>query len=521
MVADGMLSRSPRICNELSAPDVPVIYRHEYLQRGCRSMVALPLVVGGEPAGCFTLLADVPDYFDEDEMRLLVELADDISFALDHIGKVERLNYLASFDPLTGLANRQEFARRVAQYVEVASHTETHFAVVLADPENFEALNNTLGRAIGDELLRQAATRFAEAAGGRDVAGHIGSDQFAAIVSGHVEGSGISRLLEALWRKWLGKPFKVDGQAIELTAKAGVALYPADGTTAEALLTNAAAALRNAKQAGRSVGFYARHLSERIAERLALERDLRRALDHGEYQLHYQPKVDLIHRRVQGMEALLRWKRPEHGMVSPGAFIPLLEETGMIVDVGAWALRQACMDRQRLQRRGLDAPRVAVNVSAVQLRRDDFVRTLGEVVRTDGPATGLDIEVTESVLMDDVGENLIKLEAARDFGVGIALDDFGTGYSSLAYLAKLPVGVLKIDRSFIASMSEDPSVVTLVSSVISLARSMKLVTVAEGVETEEQAKILRMLGCDQMQGYLIARPMAYAELERYLESGEA
>ncbi len=367
-------------------------------------------------------------------------------------------------------------------------------------------------------MLRQAALRFAEAAGGKDVCGHIGSDQFAAIISGSVNGAGITGLLDELWRRWLGASFEAGGQSIELTAKAGVAVYPTDGMTADALLGNAAAALRMAKESGKTVGFYTRHLSERIAERLALEKDLRRALENGEYELHYQPKVDLVKRDIKGLEALLRWRRPEHGLVPPGAFVPLLEENGMIVEVGAWALRQACLDRRRWLERGIAAPRVAVNVSEVQLRRDDFVRMVEEVVRARGTAAGLDIEVTESVLMNDVNENLLKLAAVRDLGIVIALDDFGTGYSSLAYLAKLPVGVLKIDRSFVAAMLDDPSVMTLVSTVISLGRSLKLQTVAEGVESEEQAKILRLLGCDQMQGFLISKALPFDEITALLES---
>jgi diguanylate cyclase (GGDEF)-like protein/PAS domain S-box-containing protein len=519
LVADAVRSGQPRYCNDLARDDAPSLYREEFLARGYRSLVALPLMVDGQAAGCLAMLADTTDCFDEEEMRLLVELAEDISFALDHIGKAERLDYLARFDALTGLANRRVFEERLGQYVGMAAHTRARFAVVIADPERFEALNNALGRASGDELLRQLASRLAAAADGEDVCGHLGSDQFATIISGPVDGSAINGLLEKLWRSWLGAPFKVGGQSIEISVRAGVALYPADGRTADALLANAMAALRNAKDSGKSVGFYTRHLSERFAERLALEKDLRRALEKGEFELHYQPKVDLAKRRTMGLEALLRWRRPGHGLVLPGVIMPLLEETGMIVEIGAWALRRACVDRSRWLQRGLAAPRIAVNVSAVQLRRDNFVRVVDEELRRAGKEPGLDIEVTESVLMDDVEENLIKLGALRDYGVGVALDDFGTGYSSLAYLAKLPVNVLKIDRSFVAAMLDDPSVMTLVSTIITLSRSLKLETVAEGVESEEQAKILRLLGCDQMQGYLIARPLPFDEITAFLQHG--
>jgi diguanylate cyclase (GGDEF)-like protein len=517
LALEAMQTRQLTVCNDLSADRAHTLYKEEFLNRGYRSVAVLPLVVGGQTAGCFVLFTDTPEYFDDEEKRLLVELADDISFALDHIGKAERLSYLASHDSLTGLMNRSAFEQRVAEHVAVAAQTESRFAVVVADPERFEALNNTLGRAVGDELLRQLGRRFAESAGGHDVVAHFGGDQFAAIIPGDSEIPGINTRLEDLWRNWLAQPFEVHGHHVELTAKGGVALYPNDGATADALLANATAALRNAKDSGATLGFYTRHLSERFAERLALEKSLRRALENGEYELHYQPKVELVHRRMVGMEALLRWRRQPDDLVSPAVFVPLLEQSGMIVEVGTWVMRQACRDRRRWLEQGLSAPRIAVNVSAVQLHRDDFVSTVEEAVRCTGLDAGLDIEVTESVLMDNVTENLAKLADVRRLGVNIALDDFGTGYSSLAYLAKLPVQTLKIDRSFVAAMLDDSSVTTLVSTIISLARSMKLETVAEGVESEEQAKILRLLGCDEMQGYLFSKPLAFREMTTLLE----
>lgn len=515
LVADAVLSRQIRYCNDLLADAARPPYREQLLAWGYRSLVALPLVVAGNATGCMVLLTDSPEHFDTEELRLLAELADDISFALDHIGKSERLAYLAAFDPLTGLPNRRGFEQRLAQYVEVSAHTQASFAVVVADPERFEALNSTFGRAAGDEVLRQLAVRFAEAAGGQDIVAHMGADQFAAILP--TDDARVTRQLDQLWRRWLGTPLSIDGQLVELTAKAGVALYPADGASAATLLANATTALREAKDSSKTVSFYTRGLSERFAQRLALEKDLRRALENGEYELHYQTKVDLATRRLRGVEALLRWRRPQHGLVLPAAFVPLLEETGLIVDVGAWALRQACIDRGRWRERGRQPPRVAVNVSAVQLRRHDFVDQLAEILRLPGNADSLDIEVTESLLMQDLQDNLAKLEAVRRLGIGIALDDFGTGYSSLAYLARLPVSMLKIDRSFVASMLGDPSVTTLVSTVISLARSLRLETVAEGVETEEQANVLLRLGCDQIQGYLVGTPLPFDQVAALLE----
>jgi EAL domain-containing protein (putative c-di-GMP-specific phosphodiesterase class I) len=226
--------------------------------------------------------------------------------------------------------------------------------------------------------------------------------------------------------------------------------------------------------------------------------------------------VDVEARRLEGVEALIRWQHPELGLVAPMKFIPLLEETGMIIEVGTWALRQASLDRALWRERRLNAPRIAVNVSTVQLQRSDFVRTVANVLKLSGNDAGLDIEVTESLIMNDPDGNIAKLRAVRDLGVRIAIDDFGTGYSSLAYLTRLPAQLLKIDRSFIISMLDDPGAMTLVSTIISLAHSLKLQVVAEGVESEEQAKFLRLLRCDQMQGYLISKPLSCEDMTAYL-----
>jgi EAL domain-containing protein (putative c-di-GMP-specific phosphodiesterase class I) len=282
------------------------------------------------------------------------------------------------------------------------------------------------------------------------------------------------------------------------------------------LLRNAQAALKKAKDSSSKQVFYTPNLSDTLTERLTLENQLRRALENQEFILHYQPKVDMVDRRLVGLEALMRWQNPRLGLVPPSKFIPVMEETGLIVEVGAWAMRQAIQDRTRWLEMHLTAPRIAVNVSAIQLRQEDFVRTLETTLKLIGRDAGIDIEVTESLLLDNVGDNIDKLVAIRDLGVHIALDDFGTGYSSLSYLARLPVATLKIDRSFVTSMLDDPGATALVSTIISLARSLKLETVAEGVESEEQAKILRLLQCDQMQGYLISRPLPFDDMTAFL-----
>jgi EAL domain-containing protein (putative c-di-GMP-specific phosphodiesterase class I) len=256
-------------------------------------------------------------------------------------------------------------------------------------------------------------------------------------------------------------------------------------------------------------------MTERVHERLSLENKLRQAIEKEQFVLHYQPKVDLD-RRIVGVEALIRWQSPDQGLVPPMKFIPLLEETGLITQVGSWALKRASLDHRGWAEQGLKPPRVAVNVSPIQLRQRGFVDVVRQAIAEGLSPAGIDLEITESVVMEDIGVNIQKLKAVRELGIDVAIDDFGTGYSSLGYLAKLPVQSLKIDRSFISTMEKDPNAMTLVSTIISLAHSLKLKVVAEGVETETQAQYLRLLHCDQMQGYLFSKPVPSAEFAKLL-----
>jgi diguanylate cyclase (GGDEF)-like protein/PAS domain S-box-containing protein len=519
LVARAVSTLKPAVCNDLRDTGVEILNRTELFAKGYRAVVALPLIMADRVVGCLALVSEEPNVFDSDEMRLLSEFAGDISFALDHIEKTERLNYLAYYDALTGLANRGLFYERLAQRVSVAVHGGPQFALLIADPEKLETINSTFGRSVGDQLLRELATRFTHCVGGAELVARIGSDRLAAVIAGSVEVTDLARVVDEIWREWLGSSYTISGHEIRLTAKAGIAIFPVDGADAETLVQHAEAALRNSKGMPSPYAFYTSHLSEQLVERLSLENDLRSALEQDQFVLHYQPKVDLDRRKITGLEALIRWASPTRGLIPPVKFIPLLEENGMIVDVGAWVIRRACADRQIWLRQNLAVPRIAVNVSTAQLRRDDFVKVVADSLRGLGTQAGIDIEVTESLLMDGAAENIATLNAVRELGVGIALDDFGTGYSSLGYLTRLPVKTLKIDRSFVGSMLDDPGAMTLVSTIISLARSMKLDTVAEGVESEEQAKILRLLRCDEMQGYLISKPLSFTAMTEFLQRG--
>jgi len=491
--------------------DPRISLHKEALKHGFHSLVMLPLLVSDEAAGVLALYATEVGFFDEEEMKLLIELSGDISFALDHIAKAEKLDYLAYYDSLTGLANRSLFHERLVQYVSAAQSEKSKLAVAVVDVDRFKIINDSLGRQAGDELLRQIAERIEGHAGPIRMA-RISADRFAIVRSGVSSESEVARLVEQWLAECFGPPYVVSGTELRVSAKAGVALFPNDGQDADALFQNAEAALKKAKATGERYLFHTQQMTERIGEKLALENKLRQALEKEEFVLHYQPKVDTATRRIDSVEALIRWQSPELGLVPPMQFIPLLEETGLILEVGAWALRRAVMDHRTWTEQGVPAPRIAVNVSPIQLRKRDFVASVEEAMRPGAVPPGIDLEITESLVMEDIEANMKKLEALRVLGMSIAIDDFGTGYSSLAYLARLPVHSLKIDRSFIITMLKDPATMTLVSTIISLAHSFNLKVVAEGVDAEEQAEVLKRLGCDGMQGYLFSKPVSFDEM---------
>ena len=517
--ADALAVREKRaaVVNSMEN-DSRIRRKKAYLERGIRSLAVLPLLVGGEPVAVLGMHSAEAGFFDEEEMKLLTQLAADISFALDHIDKAGKLNYLAFYDQLTGLANRALFLERLDQSIRSAGRAGGKIALTILDIERLRIINDSLGRQAGDTLIKHVAEYLKSTYGASGV-GRIGPDHFALIL-GEVKGrSQASRAVGDILHKCFGKSFQVSGADLRISAKAGAALFPSDGTDAEVLLGNTEAALRKAKDIGERYVLFTPELAERTVGRLTLENQLRQALEKEEFVLHYQPKVDLETRQIVGVEALIRWQSPALGLVPPMKFIPLLEETGLILDVGSWALRRAAADHRGWVEQRLLAPRVAVNVSAIQLRQGGFVDAVAQAIIEGVAPTGIDLEITESLVMEDIEGNIRKLEEVRALGVSIAIDDFGTGYSSLAYLAKLPVQTLKIDRSFIITMLDDADTMTLVQTIISLAHSMRLRVVAEGVEEEEQAKMLRLLRCDQMQGYLFSKPMPLDAMTALLKQG--
>ncbi|MDO8786626.1 MAG: EAL domain-containing protein [Sulfuritalea sp.] len=507
MIARAIREKKAVVSND-SRTDPRVLFGKKYIESGVRSMAVLPLMVSDIAIGVIALYAGETEFFGEEEMTLLTELAGDIAFAIDHIGRQERIDYLAYYDVLTGLANRNLFLDRVTQYMSSAVSGGHQLAVILIDLERFKNINDSLGRPAGDALLRQVAEWLTRRTGDVNLLARVGADHFAAVLPEVRQEGDVARLLEKSLEDLLDSPFRLNDAVFRIAAKIGVALFPDDGADADTLFRHAEAALKKAKASGERYLFYAQEMTAAVAGKLTLENQLRQALDNEEFVLHYQPKVNLATGKMTSAEALIRWNDPLTGLVPPGRFIPILEETGLINDVGRWALRQAIADYLRWRAAGLPAVRIAVNVSPLQLRNRGFIDEIEQVIAIDEhAAAGLELEITESLIMEDVKHNIASLQAIRAMGVSIAIDDFGTGFSSLSYLAKLPVDTLKIDRSFVIDMTAGPQGLALVSTVIKLAHSLKLKVVAEGVETEEQQRLLHLLDCDEMQGFLFSKPV--------------
>jgi diguanylate cyclase (GGDEF)-like protein len=506
-LSEAMLTRKASVRNDIGDGLPGGQLSGEALAQGCHASICLPLVVDDKVVALAVLFATERGFFDTDELALLDEVASDISFALHAIEKHNRLEYVSYYDVLTGLANRTLFLERASQYIRSAARDGHQLALFLVDLQRFKNINDSLGQAAGDALLKLVAQWLAREVGDVNLLARIDADHFAVVLPKVSEDGSVARLLDRAMDAFEEHPFHLEGGVFRVATKSGVALFPGDGATADALFKNAEAALKKAKASGDRYLFYTAQMTDAVAGKLTLENQLREALDKDEFVLHYQPKVNLMSGKLTGAEALIRWHDPRSGLVPPGRFIPILEETGMINEVGRWAMRQAVEQYLRWLDAGLPAKRIAVNVSPLQLRNRDFVAEVAHAIAIDPRApAGLELEITENLVMEDVKHSIATLRAIRDLGVTIAIDDFGTGFSSLSYLSKLPVDTLKIDRSFVVEMTS-PEARSLVPAIIGLAHSLKLTVVAEGVETEDQSRLLRLLNCDEMQGYLFGKPV--------------
>jgi diguanylate cyclase (GGDEF)-like protein len=454
--------------------------------------------------------------------ELLAQVNLELAAAIER--KDSQIDHIAHFDPLTNLPNRLLFLDRLDQEISRAHRDRNMVAVLSVDLDRFKQINDSFGHPVGDQLLQAAAERLTSTVRACDTVARVGGDEFSIILTEvketHAAGEAAQKILDA----FAHMPLMAGENEIFVTLSIGISIYPVDGVNTSTLLKNADAALHQAKEEGRNnFQYYAGQMNATAWQRMKLENELRHALARDEFLLYYQPKVDLESGKIVGMEALIRWQSPERGLVAPGEFIPLLEETGLILPVGEWVLRAACKQASAWQAAGIPDVHIAVNLSTLQFRQPDFTGLVLGILKENGldPALGtIELELTESLLMSNefgAVETLVKLHEA---GIEFSIDDFGTGYSSLSYLKRFPISSLKIDQSFVHDLSLNQGDEAIVAAIIALGHSLGLNVIAEGVETVAQLAQLRKKGCNEIQGFLFSRPVPASEMTLLLQSGE-
>ncbi len=511
-----LLSGVADYCNDTRAGAALGQSCADALNRGYLAIVALPLTMGEGKRGVMVLYAKEMDSFDGHEMKLLGELAGDLSFALQAIEYQQKASFLSYYDALTALPNTPLFLDRLEQLLSAARHENAGAFVVMLDLCQFKQMNDDFGRHVGDFLLKTVARRLLEGLAGRCSVARIGNNNFAVAASGEIATAMCDQILSMITA-----PIAIEQDSVQLSARLGVAVFPADATNAESLFKNAEVALKQCKLAKADYLFYSLDFNARLALKISMEKMLKRALDEHQFELHYQPKVDLYTGRIAGAEALIRWRHPEQGMVSPGEFIPLAEETGIIVPIGKWVVQEVCAQQAAWLRDGLPVVPVALNLSPMQFRQGNIeelvFRTLES--RLLDPRW-VELELTETLVMHDPAAAQATMRALRDKGLALSLDDFGTGYSSLAYLKRFPFDTVKIDRAFIIDITQSPDDAAIASAIIAMAHSLRKKVVAEGVETKEQLDFLRKRQCDQIQGYYFSKPVPAADFAAMLLGGK-
>ena len=437
-----------------------------------------------------------------------------MQYAIERKRYQEELERQANYDALTGLPNRHLLNDRLKQAV-ISQRTPRSVAVVFIDLDHFKVINDSLGHDFGDDVLRQIGTRLESSVREGDTVARLGGDEFVLILNDQTREDLIFRSMRRIMAR-VGEPMMVAGHELNIGCSAGISIYPTDGLDANTLLKNADAAMYRAKSQGRSTfNFFTVEMNELANERLSMEHSLRRAIERDELILHYQPRVNMRTGAIDGVEALVRWMHPERGLIPPDRFIPLAEETGLIVPIGEWVLRTACAQGREWRRRGFPPIVVSVNLSSRQLWTGGLVRIVGDIMVESGMSEYLELELTESMVMHDVESVVATLQTLRAIGVRLSLDDFGTGYSSLSYLRRLPLSALKIDGSFVRDIQATggPDDGVLAKAIISLAHSLKFKVVAEGVETQGQYEFLKRNDCDEMQGYFYSPPVPAPDCE--------
>ena len=493
---------------------------------GTRSGASFPLISkGSEAVGVLLFMAREEHVFTIEMVELLARLAENVSFALDNFDRADektkadaQIEYLASHDSLTGLPNRERFNQLLHSAMVSAELQRRQFALLFLDLDRFKIINDSLGHEAGDSLLAETARRLREPLQPDDVVARLGGDEFVVIL----QNTGKRDDVEAIARTMLStlsQPLLLSCHECQTTASIGIAMFPADGSDVQTLTKNADMAMYRAKEDGKNgFRFFTQEVKSQSIERLMLETGLRHALERNEFSLQYQPKVDLATRQITGVEALLRWTEPELGPISPAQFIPLAEETGLIVPIGRWVIKQACAQNMAWQRLGLRPVSMAVNLSPRQFIDGNLLNDIDDALASCGmPPSLLQIEVTESMMMHDVSRALDVLNALRDRGICIAIDDFGTGYSSMSLMKQFPIDTLKIDRSFVRNLPDDCEDEAIAQAIISMGKALGMMIVAEGVETTAQEDFLRDRGCDEMQGYLFSKPVQPDQMAEMLK----
>jgi len=431
-----------------------------------------------------------------------------------------KVSYLAYHDPLTKLPNRVLLTDRLIQAVGAAQRNNQMLAVMLLSLDRFKSITDTLGMAAGDKLLQGVSERLSQRVHDCDTVGYMGGSDFALLFTqiGNAE-KAVERAQHIL--QAFEQPFNCDGHDMYLTCSLGISLFPDDGKEPQTLVKNASAALERAKDlTGNSYQFYRSNMNAKAMKQLSLEHKIRQALVRNEFTVYFQPQLDLVTGHIVGSEALCRWIHPEMGMVSPGEFIPIAETSGLIIPIGEYVLRTACTQTKHWEESGLASLRIAVNISAHQFQKPNLVQTVAQMIEESGlDPKQLELELTESAVMKNPESAIATLRELKSMGLQISIDDFGTGYSSLSYLKRFPLDILKIDQSFMRDATKDPNDAAIVRAIITLAHSLNLTVIAEGVETEEQLKFLRELGCDEMQGFLFSRPLPAEGMKKLLIDG--
>jgi diguanylate cyclase (GGDEF)-like protein len=502
-------------------------WREAAMQRGYQASIALPLIGNAEVLGALTIYAREADAFDPEEVTLLEELASDLAYGIvtlrtraEHEAAKEKLAFLAQFDPLTHLPNRLLLRDRFEHAALAAQGGNAMMAMMYLDVDNFKQINDGFGHETGDKVLVAVVGRLQQVIPAADTLSRLSGDEFAILLTGLRDTPAVVGVANAI-RDLFADPVIVDGHALNLSFSVGISLFPADGRDFDTLLKAADAAVQGAKAAGRDTyRFFTQGMNADLQEQMRLTGELNRAVRQREFELYFQPQVDIRHGRITGVEALIRWQHPVEGLVSPARFIPLAERSGHIVQIGEWVLNEACRQARCWQDQGLAPLVVAVNLSAMQFKRGNVLGMVSAALADSGlPAHCLELELTESILLQDVDATMETLRGLKALGAKLSIDDFGTGYSSLSYLKRLDVDKLKIDQSFVRDVLADGDGASIVQAIIQLGHILQLEVIAEGVETEAQLAFLRASGCDEAQGYLFSRPVPAEAMVQLIRQG--